>query len=177
MKCKDPDHFRSDDVTAMDAEMIEIDENLCRAELTTAQRSAAIKRRREIWAAMHPDGVSSQVGTEPSKGGRPVEFATDTAGATGESRSSVYRHLARADALGDDLEAVVGTSLDKGEHLAKRKEVWEAMEAVRIQVGQVDPPVIGYGNPPPQTEGFASATAAVTGKSKESINRAVRLEP
>lgn len=44
-------------------------------------------------------------------GGRPVEFASDTAKATGEAKSSINRHLARADALGDDLQAVVGTSL------------------------------------------------------------------
>lgn len=94
------------------SELIEIDENLCRAELTSAQRTSAIKRRREIWAAMHPDGKQpSQVGTPVAKHGREqaVEFATDTAGATGESRSSVYRHLARADALGDDVDAVVNS--------------------------------------------------------------------
>lgn len=98
----------------LQAELIEIDENLCRAELTASQRAQAIKRRRQIWEALHPEGVSSQVETKPSVGGRPVEFATDTAAVSGEGRSSIYRHLARADALGDDLERITGTSLDKG---------------------------------------------------------------
>ena len=46
--------------------------------------------------------------------GRPTEFATDTAKVSGESRSGIYQHLARAEALGDDLPRVTGTSLDKG---------------------------------------------------------------
>ena len=30
------------------------------------------------------------------------------------TKQAINRHVARADALGDDLERVVGTSLDKG---------------------------------------------------------------
>lgn len=48
------------------------------------------------------------------KAGRPQEFAADTAIASGESKAQVNRHLARAEALGDDLDAVAGTSLDHG---------------------------------------------------------------
>lgn len=43
-----------------------------------------------------------------------------------------------------------------------------------IQVGQVVPPEVGFKKPPPQTEGFASETAAVTGQTKKSVNRAIR---
>lgn len=52
-------------------------------------------------------------------GARPqrVEFANDTAKVTGESKRDVNRHLARAEALGDDLPRVTGTSLDKGVEL------------------------------------------------------------
>lgn len=91
------------------AELIEIDENLCRAELTSAQRASAIKRRREIWAAMHPKGGR----ISPTPGGEQViGFAADTAASTGESKRRINEHLARADALGDDLEDVFGTSVD-----------------------------------------------------------------
>lgn len=41
-----------------------------------------------------------------------MKFATDTAAVSGEGRSSIYRHLARADALGDDLERITGTRKD-----------------------------------------------------------------
>lgn len=46
-----------------------------------------------------------------------MEFANDTAKVTGESKRDVNRHLARAEALGDDLPRVTGTSLDKGVEL------------------------------------------------------------
>lgn len=100
----------------MEAELIEIDENLCRAELTPAQRAAAIKRRKQIWEALHPGAVSAQIAPKP-QGGRPTEFASETAGVSGESKSQINRHLSRAAALGDDLQAVAGTSLDKGVEL------------------------------------------------------------
>ena len=52
-------------------------------------------------------------------GARPqrVEFANDTAKMTGESKRAINQHLARAEALGDDLPRVTGTSLDKGVEL------------------------------------------------------------
>ena len=53
--------------------------------------------------------------TIPERGaGRPKEFAAETAAITGESKRSINQHIARAEALGDDLERTVGTSLDKG---------------------------------------------------------------
>ena len=68
-----------------------------------------------------------------SFGGRgKVEFATDTQRATGEDRRRTNEHLARAEALGPDIHAVVGTSLDKGVELdalvkMKPENVAEAM--------------------------------------------------
>lgn len=54
----------------------------------------------------------------PKRGrGQPQQFAAETAALTGELKSQVDRHLARAEALGDDIREVVGTSLDKGVEL------------------------------------------------------------
>lgn len=102
-------------------ELLAIDENLQRAELSAAERAAWIKRRKEIWQAIHPENQVGQVGP-PEIGYRkppPQEraFAADTATATGEAKRSINRAVARADALGDDLAKVVGTSLDKGVEL------------------------------------------------------------
>lgn len=106
---------------SLEAELIEIDENLCRAELTASQRAQAIKRRKQIWEALHPEEI--QVGKvcppESATGYKqppPQEkgFAASTAAVSGESKRAINQHLARADALGDDLERITGTSLDKG---------------------------------------------------------------
>jgi hypothetical protein len=54
----------------------------------------------------------------------------------------------------------------------RRKQIWEALHPVeKIQVGTDCPPVIGYGNPPEQTKGFAASTAEASGMTKRSINQ------
>lgn len=75
-----------------------------RAELTAAQRTKAIKRRKQIWEALHPNSGKS-VSTIPDRGpGRPKEFAAATAEAAGMTKQAINQHLARAEAIGDDLE-------------------------------------------------------------------------
>jgi hypothetical protein len=46
-----------------------------------------------------------------------LSFATATAKATGVDKRKIERAAARGEALGDDLSAVAGTSLDKGVEL------------------------------------------------------------
>ena len=46
-----------------------------------------------------------------------MSFADATSDATGKDRRTVERAAARGEALGDDLAAVTGTSLDKGVEL------------------------------------------------------------
>lgn len=126
----------------LQAELIEIDENLCRSELTAAQRSKAVKRRREIWEALHPVSkiaVGQVVPPQsPSSMARPQEkaFAAETAAITGESKRDVNRHLARAEALGDDLDKVTGTSLDKGVELDALKAMQPEQRAPLIERAQ-----------------------------------------
>lgn len=98
----------------LQAELAEIDENLQRAEFTPAQRAAAIKRRKEIWEALHPE--SARIPRTLTGRGN-VGFPEDTERATGESKRRTQEHLARAEALGDDILEVVNTSLDKGVEL------------------------------------------------------------
>jgi|TARA_R100001039_G_scaffold36926_2_gene34236 hypothetical protein len=72
----------------------------------------------------HPEHEENQVGQvvppeigykKPPKQER--AFAADTAERTGQSKKDINRHVSRADALGDDLQAITGTSLDKGVEL------------------------------------------------------------
>ena len=116
------DAFVVSDDDRLTAELIEIDENLVRAELTPAQRASAIKRRKELRQAMNPELVPES-GNNSKGPGRPVEFATETSKATGENPKRIREHLSRAEALGDDLEEVVGTSLDKGVELDALKSI------------------------------------------------------
>lgn len=114
------DAFVVSDDDRLTAELIEIDENLVRAELTPAQRAAAIKRRKEVWEAMHPETATSCRGL----GGRgKTEFPSETADVTGQTPRDIQRHVSRAEALGDDLDEVVGTSLDKGVELDALKSI------------------------------------------------------
>ena len=114
----------------LENELREIDENLCRAELTPAQRAYAIKRRKEIWEARNPQGGK----TVPTLGGdQKIGFAADTAEATGQTKRSINEHVSRAEALGDDLLEVTGTSLDKGVELDALKAMPEPERKELIQ--------------------------------------------
>ena len=93
------------------------DSALCapiRSGRTASQRAQAIKRRRQIWEALHQNSgnsFSTIPADEPRGRGRPPEFASETAAAAGMTKQAINQHLARADALGDDLERIVGTSI------------------------------------------------------------------
>lgn len=131
-----------DEVSFLEKELIEIDENLCRAELTPAQRAVAIKRRKEIWEALHPSNGTNcpETLTASVRGrvgeGRPAEFASETAAVSGETKRDINRHLARAEALGDDLLKVAGTALDKGVELDALKSLPAEQRAPLIERAQ-----------------------------------------
>lgn len=65
--------------------------------------------------------------------------------------------------------------VEEAEHLARRKEVWEAMRGSET-AGQTSATCLSDGRKsgPQHEEGFAASTAAVTGKSKATINQAIR---
>lgn len=128
-----------DGVSFLERELIEIDENLCRAELTPAQRAAAIKRRKQIWEALHPSGgTNCSTGRNPNGkfGEGQQQFAAETAAVSGQSKQDINRHLSRAESLGDDLLKVAGTSLDKGVELDALKAMPAEQRAPLIAKAQ-----------------------------------------
>ena len=96
------------------------------------QRAHYSKRRKEIWEALHPepsvDYGREDGGEEEIQVGQLVppeigykkpppqvqSFAAATAEVTGQSKRDINRNVARAEAIGDDLLRLTGTSLDKG---------------------------------------------------------------
>jgi ParB-like chromosome segregation protein Spo0J len=99
------------------AELAEIDENLIRCNLTPAQEASAISRRKAIYEELHPetkhggDRKSDQVANSATR------FTEATADATGKAERTIRQAAARGEVLGDDLNDIAGTSLDKGVEL------------------------------------------------------------
>lgn len=114
-----------------------------RAELTAAQRTKYTKRREQIWDALHPESntqrvallesaINSQVAQAAPPEKKPIGnkspppqtkgFAAATAKATGQTKRTTNRNLARADAIGDDnLDKLTNTSLDSAIFVSVKK--------------------------------------------------------
>jgi ParB family chromosome partitioning protein len=138
------DSIRAEIAEGLDADqalLIEIDENLVRAELSPAERALHISKRKELYEAAHPKtkhggdrrsvGSSSQI--ENLKA-----FVANTATKTGKGRSTVARDVTRANKVGV-LDEIIGTSLDKGSEidaLAKLPEDEQRKLAGRAKAGE-----------------------------------------
>jgi hypothetical protein len=99
------------------AERAEIDENLIRCNLTPAQEAAAVFRCKFIYEKLHPETTAEANASNARKTSDNLSFVPATSEATGTNRRTVERAAARGEALGDDLNDIAGTSLDKGVEL------------------------------------------------------------
>ncbi len=109
-----------DDIDATAAELLTIDENLVRRELTPAQRAKLVAKRKAAYEALHPETKHGAIGRgrgKSSQAENSKRFTVDTASRTGRSTAAVARDVTRANALGPDLDRVAGTSLDTGAQL------------------------------------------------------------
>lgn len=107
------------------AELAMIDENLCRAELSPAERASQTARRKELYEALHPetkhggDGVAKLA---TSKGEPEQRFTAATAKVVGLSERVVQRDAERGEKVIPEVLAMVsGTRLDTGVYLDKIK--------------------------------------------------------
>lgn len=113
------------------AELAMIDENLCRAELSPADRAKQTARRKAIYLELHPEtghganlegsGVANFASPEmPS-------FAKATATATGQSERKVQLDAQRGQAIVPAvLDFISGTPLDTGVYLDKLRKARSA---------------------------------------------------
>jgi hypothetical protein len=105
-------------------QIIEIDENLMRAELSTIERALHLAERKELYEKLHPETKATKAGGPGRAKGRLVanigdelaeRFTKDVAKKTDRSERTLQREIARADIPG--LRDAVGTSLDQGDEL------------------------------------------------------------
>ncbi len=109
------------------AELSMIDENLCRNELSPAERASQTARRKAIYLELHPEtdhganvgGPSGQfVQTEKPS------FAMETAAATGKDERTVRRDAERGEkVIPEVIDMITGTKLDTGTYLDKLKRL------------------------------------------------------
>ncbi|PWL18862.1 hypothetical protein DKP76_07310 [Falsochrobactrum shanghaiense] len=104
------------DVDDLHAELMEIDENLARSELSPAEEAAHIARRKAIYEEIHPE---TKHGGNQSPSGKffhtdKASFVQETASASGKTDRAIRMAAARGRVLGPDIHRIVGTSLDKG---------------------------------------------------------------
>lgn len=105
------------------AELAMIDENLCRAELSPADRAVWTARRKAIYLEMHPetghggDRKSDQVENISTR-----SFAADTAERTGQTDRIVRMYAERGEKVIEEaINLIRGTKLDTGTYLDKLK--------------------------------------------------------
>lgn len=107
------------------AELAMIDENLCRAELSPADRARQTARRKAIYLELNPE--TEQGGNYQS--GQFVQtekpsFAADTAKNTGKDERTVRRDAERGEKVIEEvIDLIRGTSLDTGTYLDKLKKL------------------------------------------------------
>ena len=110
------------------AELAMIDENLCRAELSPADRAGQTARRKVIYLELHPETAQHVAG---GKGNATTDdlsvvpsFADATAALTGADARTVRRDAERGEKVAPSvLELIRGTALDTGVYLDKLKRM------------------------------------------------------
>ena len=118
------------DLDDLDRQLWEIDENLCRADLSPAELAQHLKRRAELWKERKNTGPTCP--TNAGKG-QPKGFAKDTEDKTGTPKRTTNRALARAKAIPPEIMALVqGTDLDTGTYLDKLKNLSDEEQRAKV---------------------------------------------
>lgn len=108
------------------AELSMIDENLCRNELSPAERASQTARRKAIYVELHPETANgSNQHSSLRKVCEPSDrFTANTAAATGQSERTVQLHAERGEkVIPEVIDMITGTKLDTGTYLDKLKKL------------------------------------------------------
>lgn len=134
------DAIEDDDPDEVRAALIEIDENLIRAELSPSERARALADRKRLYDDLHPehrhggDRRSIQAASLAVRNDGAMGFAADTAAATGLSVRSVQRGTEHGKRISEDVMALLrGTRLDTGSYLDSIKRLPAAAQFSRVE--------------------------------------------
>ena len=121
------------DADEIDRQLLEIDENLMRSEVTPTQMAEHLAKRKELWEAR--DNAKSF--RENRDRGRPKEFAADTAEKTGVGKLAINMAVSRAQKLSPEVRDMIrGTEMDKGTVLDQLAKVPMSDHASGVQCQQ-----------------------------------------
>jgi hypothetical protein len=130
-----------------DALLWEIDENLCRAELSPAQVAEHTARRKSIWEERKAKELGGQtLPTKLRKDGQragpqhELGFAADTAAKTGRAKRTINLAVQRGERVAPDvLQRVVGTKLDTGASLDRLAKMGPEEQRKVVEAGGFAP--------------------------------------
>jgi ParB/RepB/Spo0J family partition protein len=127
-----------EDFDDLDAELVMIDENLCRAELSAADRAQYTARRKAIYLEKHPETAhgANLEGAGVAKSATPEtpRFTADTAKKTGQSERVVQLHAERGEKVAADvLKRIKGTFLDNGVYLDGLKNLSHDDQRAKVE--------------------------------------------
>ncbi|SFJ61514.1 ParB/RepB/Spo0J family partition protein [Aerobium aerolatum] len=131
------------------AELAMIDENLCRAELSPADRAKQTARRKAIYLELHPETAQHVAGGKARQetASDKLSFAAATAEVTGRDQRTVQRDAERGEKVIDEvLDMIRGTKLDTGTYLDKIKLLPPSEQVVAAKRDLVLPQPTGRSN-------------------------------
>jgi ParB family chromosome partitioning protein len=131
------------DLSDLECQIAECDENLCAPQLSAADKARFTKRRKEAYEALHPETKHGANRHTRDDNAAP-SFAADQAKATGTSERAVARDAERGEKIDPRaLDRLNGTKLDTGTYLDKLKKLppGEQLKAVQADLRKDRPAV------------------------------------
>lgn len=121
------------DLSDLECQIAECDENLCAPQLSPSDRARFTKRRKEAYEALHPEAKHGEnQHTRPANAA--PSFVDDQAAATGASERAVRRDAERGEKVDPKaLDKVNGTKLDTGAYLDKLKKLPVSEQLKRVR--------------------------------------------
>ena len=171
-------------------QLAELDENLVRTLLSAAAELEAIKRRQQLWQQLHPSAVPPPVDDdapfiphpfvpEPSVPTR--TFIADTAAATGQGTSTIFKKVRIANRIMPEaLAQIAGTPIEDSqqelENLSRIPAEQQLAVVEKVKKGEAEHVSTAYGACPncgsPDLDSTGECIACATAAPKPRLHRA-----